>query len=259
MTRRVVRPMVFEARTAFPVAAACVVANGVREMLAALLQSPVELHVFEPAVPSKSGWRAIVDGARLYRVSGTRADAAIVLRPAACVALASAAFGETASAARALSAVETTVLDRIVNAIAGNFTAVCGTRPERLVPEPVASIDGLLTYFELVLDRPVPASIGIALAAHDQPEKAGGLLLEDLLDVEIELDVRTEGTIVPAGELGALEPGAIVPITVSSGLTAVATVAGRPLARGECGVRAKRFALAIGLSPCTERESGPES
>lgn len=258
MTRHV-RPMVFESRTTFPVSAACVVANGVRETLAALFQSTVELRLFEPTVPSKTGWLAILEGARLYRICGPRANAAIVLRPAACVALTSAAFGEDAGGTRPLSAVETTVLDRIVNAVAANFTAVCGVRPEGLVPEPVTSLDGWLTYVELSLERPFSASIGIALATHREPESAGGLRIEDLLDVELDVCVQTEGTIVPAGELAALEPGEIVPITISTGLTAVATVAGRALARGECGVRANRYALAIGLSPCTERGSGPES
>ena len=158
-----------------------------------------------------------------------------------------------------LFAVETTVLDRIVTAVAGNFTPVCGARPEGLVPEPVGSLDGFLTYVELSLERPVSASIGIALATQHQPESIGGLRIEDLFDVEVEVRVYTEGTTVPAGELAALEPGEIVPITVLTGLTAVATIAGRPLARGECGVRANRYALAIGLSPCTERESEPES
>ena len=251
--------MIFESRTAFPVAAACIVANGVRETLAALLQTPIELRLLEPAVPSKNGWRAILEGARLYLIQGTRAQAAIVLRPDACIALATTAFGEDAGATRPLSAVETTVLDRIVGALAGNFAAVCGGRSEGLFAEPVESIEGLLTYFELALSLPVSASIGIALASQHQPECSGGLRLEDLFDMEIEVCVRTEGAVVPAGELAAVEPGEIVPITVSTGLTAVATVAGRPLARGECGVRGNRFALAIGLSPCTERESGPES
>ncbi len=165
---RRVRPMVFETRTAFPVSAACVVANGVRETLCALLQSTVELRLFEPTVPSKNGWRAIVDGARLYRVAGTRANAAIVIRPAACIALATAAFGETGSGARPLSSVETTVLDRIVNAVAANFAAVCGARPEGVVPQPVTDIDGFLTYFELALERPVPASIGVAVQTYAQ-------------------------------------------------------------------------------------------
>lgn len=258
MTPRV-RPMVFETRTTFPVSAACVVANGIRETLGTLLQSPVDLRLFEPSVPSKNGWRAIIDGARIYHIRGPRADAAIVLRPSACVALASAAFGETESSTRALSALETTVLDRLVSAVAGHFVPVCGAHADGLVPEPVASVDGFLTYFELSLDRPVSASIGVALTGHPQAESAGTLRMEDLLAVEIEVNVQTEGTIVPAGELATLEPGTIVPITVSTGLTAVATVAGRPFAGGECGVRANRFALAIGLSPCTERGSGPES
>lgn len=249
--------MIFEPRSAFPVAAACLVANGIRETLTSVYDSPVELRLFEPAVPSQDGWRAVTGGARLYRIAGTRSDAALVIRPMDGVALASAAFGETSTAARELSTVESTVLERIVAALAAHFVSICGAQAGALVPERVHAIDGFLSYFELIVERPVRAAIGVALARQPAPETHGSLCVEDLLEVEVELRVQTEGAIVPAGELAALEVGTIVPITVSTGLTAVATVAGRPLARGECGVRANRVALAIGLSPCTERESEP--
>jgi flagellar motor switch/type III secretory pathway protein FliN len=231
----------------------------VRETLAALYKTPVELRLFEPTVPSIQGWRAIIDGARLYRIAGTRSNAALIVRPAAALALASAAFSEPISDARTLSSVESTVLERIIAGLAGNFVTVCGARAETLVAEPVRALDGFLTYFEIVVERPVSASIGIGIARLSGAELQGVLQIDDLLDVEIDVRVRTEGTVVPAGELAALEPGAIVPITVSTGLTAVATVAGRPLARGECGVRNNRVALAIGHSSCTERGSAPES
>lgn len=255
---RCIRPMIFQARTAFPVSAACVIANGVRETLAALYKTHVEVRLFEPMVPSAQGWRAIVDDARLYRIAGARSDAALVIRPGVAQALASAVFGEPYSHSRALSPVESTVLERIVCALAGNFVTVCGGRADGLIPEAVQVLDGFLTYFEVTVEQPISAAIGVAIARQNSLEPQGGLHVEDLLDVEVEVSVQTEGTIVPVGELAALEPGAIVPITVSTGLTAVATVAGRPLARGECGVRNNRVALAVGHSSCTERKSEPE-
>ncbi len=255
---RCVRPMVFAARTAFPVSAACVIANGVRETLAALYKTQVELRLFEPEVPSAHGWSAITEGARLYRIAGSRADAALIVRPSDALALASAAFGEPASGARGLSPVESTVLERIIATLAANFVTICGGRAETLVAQPVHAIDGFLTFFEIAVEQPVSAAIGIAIARQSAADVQGGLQIEDLLDVDVEVRIHTEGTIVPAGELAALEPGAIVPITVSTGLIAVATVAGRPLARGECGVRNNRIALAIGHSSCTERGSDPE-
>ncbi len=255
---RCIRPMVFQTRTAFPVSAACVIANGVRETLDALYKTQVELRLFEPTVPSTQGWRAITDGARLYRIAGARSDAALIIRPSDALALASAAFGEPSSDSRALSSVESTVLERIVRTLAGNFVTICGAGAESLVPKPVHSLEGFLTYFEIAVEQPVSAAIGLAIARQTGAEPQGGLLIEDLLEVEVEVRVRTEGAFVPAGELAALEPGAIVPITVSTGLTAVATVAGRPLARGECGVRNNRVAMAIGHSSCTERGSEPD-
>jgi len=250
--------MVFQARTAFPVPAACVIANGMRETLAALYETQLEVRLFEPTVPSMQGWRAITDGARLYRIAGARSDAALVIRPSAALALASAAFGEPPSPLRTLSSVENTVLERVVATLAGNFVPICGGRAEMLVAEPVRAIDGFLTYFEIAFERPLAATVGVAIARQRAAEPNGCFQVDSLLDMEIEISVRTEGTIVSAGELARLEPGAIVPITVSTGLTAVATVAGRPLARGECGVRNNRVALAIGHSSCTERGSEPE-
>ncbi len=254
---RCIRPMQFQTRTAFPVSAACVVANGVRETLAALFQSSVDVRLFEPCVPSVQAWRAITGSARLYHIRGSSADAALVIRPDASLALASAAFGEPATAARPLSAIESAVIERLVQAIAGNFTTICGPSVEALVAKPVTTIDGFLTYFELAIERPVRAAIGVALRRNRPIETCGNLCIEDMLDVQVEVRVRSEGAVVPAGELAALEPGAIVPITVSTGLTAVATIAGRPLARGECGVRGNRFAMAVGLSPCTDGGSEP--
>ena len=79
MSKRIRKP-VFGPRSALPPSAACVVANGVRETLTSILSSPVEMRVFEPSIPTAPAWPAIVKDAVLYRVRGSIADAAIVLR-----------------------------------------------------------------------------------------------------------------------------------------------------------------------------------
>ena len=103
------------------------------------------------------------------------------------------------------------------------------------------------------------ARIGIALAREPALGTAAALATDDLLDLPIEVTVSTEGLPLSLSELAAIEVGTIVPITVSSSLSAVATVAGSPIGRGECGVRGSRLALAIGLTPPFEGSSEPES
>ena len=248
----------FEERSTFPIAAGCLIANGVRETLSALFGAPVEIRLFEPVVPTVQGWRAITEGAQLSRITGTRSAAVLVLRAEACVGLASAAFGERTAAVRPLSSLEETVLARILRAIAPAVAAALGGRGEPAL-EPVVDLSGCTSYVELQLERPIGARIGIALGSDAPVEAAPSIGAEELLDVEIELRAVTDGLPVMAGELAALEVGTIVPITVTPGLTAHVMVAGRPIARGECGVRGNRLALAIGLSPCTEGSSEPGS
>ena len=119
---KAVRAARFETRSMLPISAACVVANGVRETLSSLLRVSVGVRLFEPSIPSPQAWPAILERARLYRLRGHVADAAIVLRPVDAAALAAALFGESHPAgARDLSPIECDVIDRMVSTIAANF------------------------------------------------------------------------------------------------------------------------------------------
>jgi hypothetical protein len=69
------------------------VAGGVRESLSALFGTPIATRLLEPVIPSAHAWVTIAGEAILYRLRGSVADAAIVLRPADAAALAAAAFG----------------------------------------------------------------------------------------------------------------------------------------------------------------------
>jgi flagellar motor switch protein FliM len=242
-----VRRARFEARSALPISAACVVANGVRETLASLLGRPVLIKLFEPSIPSPAAWQAILREARLYRVRGNVADAAVVLRATDATALAAALFGEphTAAAAdRTLSPFESDILDRMVNAIAGNLTAVCGPREGRPV-ERVATLDGFVTYFELLIEEPAAARIGIALSRDPSPEGRGSLNVGHLAAVGVttraSLDLgRVQGAAVArlsVGAMVALEPAALHRCSL--------TAHGRRLAAGRCGVRNGRYAFQV--------------
>ena len=173
-----VRPALFEARSSLPISAACVVANGIRETLSPLLGGSVAVRLFEPRIPAPHAWSAILRDARLYRVRGNVADAAVVLRASDAVALAAALFGESSGAVeRALSPIECDVLDRLINAIAANLGAVCGAREGYLV-ERVAALDGFVTYFELLIEEPVSSRIGVALSRDPASDARGRLRVE---------------------------------------------------------------------------------
>lgn len=243
-TGKRVREVQFERRSSLPASAACVVANGVRETLTALLGTQVTLRLFEPVIPDLRAWAAIALDAMIYRVRGSAADAAIVLRTADAIAFASAVFGEPAAAdGRTLSPIERDIVDRAANAIAANLIAVCGVREGRAV-ERVAAIDGFVTFFEMSTDGPVEARIGIALSRDPAPEPRGGLEIAHLANVRVRAVAAIDLGSARAAAIGGIAVGAIFPIRPDDMRRCTLATSGRRLARGVCGVRNGRYAIA---------------
>ena len=183
----------------------------------------------------------------LYRYRGTVADAAIVLRPRDALALARAAFGEvgddeTAGDAQ-LSALESDVLARVVSAIGASLPAVCGVR-EGAAIERVDDIGAYTTFFELLLDRPVQASIGVAVSRDPTPEPRGALDLADLEQVQVPLEVCVDIGTFAASAVMALQPGSLL-AAAPGPLRGRLRAGGRTLAYGTCGVRHGWYALAV--------------
>lgn len=241
---RSIREACFKPRSTLTVSAACVVANGIRETLAAVLCAPVTLRLLEPLVPDRAGWDAICGGALLFRTRGSAAEAAFVLRPADASALAFAAFGEPPVEPRALSPVENEVLLRAVRMLCPALAPVCGPGLSPL--ERILDISGYATYFELLVERPVPVRLGVALS-RDPPclQGAATLRLADLLDVEIELTAELAGGYLPAAAFLDLRVGADVPMMTRIGEAGLLKVDGLVLARGECGSLRERSALFV--------------
>lgn len=236
----------FEARSCLPISAASVVANGVRETLSSLLGVPAAMRLFAPVIPAPDAWRVILRNARLYRVRGEVADAAIVLRESDAAALASALFGESPAMAteRGLSPIERDVLERLVGAIATNFGTVCGARDGSAI-ERVSTIDGFVTYFDLLVELPVSARIGIALSRDPSPDRRGALDIGHLGAVELPVTVTLELGKVKAAEIARLAVGSTLPIDVASLARARLTAHGRQIARGGGGVRNARYAFYV--------------
>ena len=238
-----VRRACFERRSMLPVSAACVVANGVRETLSALLATPVNLRLFQPVIPDAAAWAAIAREAKLYRVRGSMTDAVFVLRPADALALAAAAFGEAVPQMRALSPLENEVVSRAMRSLSGSVAAVCGR--EAAAVEPILDIAGYVTYFELVMERPVAARLGVALSRDPVSRGSGTLRIEDLQDVEIELSAEFAAGQVPAAAFLDLRPGRLVPMMTKIGTPGLLKAGGIVFANGECGTLKERNALIV--------------
>ena len=244
MSKRIRKP-VFGPRSALPPSAACVVANGVRETLTSILSSPVEMRLFEPSIPALPAWPAIVKDAVLYRVRGSIADAAIVLRSVDALSLVAALFGEGfVHRQRELSPIERDVLDRTVNAIAAHLGSVCGTRESRCV-ERVGAIEGYATYFELLLEEPVAARIGIALSRDPSPEPREYVEVAHLAAVSLTVRAMLDLGRIPSRAVAGLRPGSILTLRPYDLQRCTLRAHGRSLARGACGVRNGRYALHV--------------
>ena len=240
---RRIRRAYFELRSSLPVSAACLVANGVRETLGALLAAPVSLRLLEPLIPDPGAWQTLCAGAHLFGVRGPLCDAAFVLRPQDAAALASCAFGEDASAARDLSAVEQAVLLRALRGIAGALAPVCGRELSAL--ERILDIRGYVTYFELLLEQPAALRLGVALSREPAPRMGPTLRIEDLLEVRVEARVQFASAAMSAAAFLDLRPGALVPMTTRIGEPGLLKIGGAELARGECGALGDRSAMVV--------------
>jgi len=191
-----VRPSLFQSRSGLPVSAACLVANAARQTLSDLLGAPVSLKLLEPVVPDSAGWSSIGADALVFAVRGAQSDAAIVLRAHDALALACAALGERIESPRGLSTIAAELAARLAPAPCGSLTAVSGSRDARQIDR-LKTLEGYLTYFELIVEEPAPARIGIALSREPQSQIAPGLSTADLHEIDVRLGVEIAHGFLP--------------------------------------------------------------
>jgi len=244
---RAIRRVRFATRSALPINAACVVANGVREMLASLLGTTVTLRLIEPLIPTSEGWQVVLGDALIYRVAGSVADAALVFARSDAVALVGAAFGEApagASTSRTLSTVEHDVLDRMVDEIAVNLGPICGVA-ERHRARRIDRLEGFETFFELIVDNPVQARIGVAISRDPAIEARAMFSTSHLAAVGLRATAALPLESLTAAQILELKPGAFVRIRSADFSRCRLAIHGRALASGTCGARNGRFAFAL--------------
>ncbi|MGC1380669.1 MAG: hypothetical protein WA814_06550 [Candidatus Baltobacteraceae bacterium] len=239
-----IRALRFASRSLLPLGAACVVGAAVRETLASLLGSPVVLRLSEPSIPMERAWAEIMRDAILHRVRGAIADAAIVIRPGDAAALAGAAFGESptvTASPRRLSTIECAVLERTARAIAANLGAICGATE----CTPQCDAGGFVTYFELLVEEPVQARIGIALSRDPSPEPRGLLETRHVALVELRALASFDLEPLEAAAIAKLTPGTMLPVSAAAFLRGALRTCGQRVASGTCGVRGGRYAFAV--------------
>jgi flagellar motor switch/type III secretory pathway protein FliN len=241
---RRIRPSVFEPRSTLPVSAACLVANAARRTLSELLGVPVRLKLLEPVLPDSAGWSSIGTNAQVFAVGGEHSDAAIVLRAHDALALACAALGERAEGPRDLSAIENELAARIAAALCASLTPVCGARDPRQI-ERVTTLAGYVAYFELILEEPVEARIGIALSREPRSQIVPALTPADLHEIDVRLGVEIAHAFLPAASIVSLRAGEVIKLDSVLGDAARLLAGGAVLARGQCGNLGMRRALAI--------------
>ena len=215
------------------------------------------MRLFEPSIPPLPAWPAIVNGAVLYRVRGSIADAAIVLRSADALSLVAALSAKGfVHRERELSPIERDVLDRTVHAIAAHLGSVCGTRENRFV-ERVGAIEGYATYFELLIEEPIAARIGIALSRDPSPEPRGCVEIGHLAAVSLTARATLDLGRIPSRAVAGLRPG--FDSDVSSARLAAMCAARARAMLGTRSVRREKWPLCIPRRSRWRRDVNPVS
>jgi hypothetical protein len=235
-----IRKAAFEERSLLPVSAACVVANAVREQLAALTSVGVELRLWPPAIPQAGAWQTLLRDAQVYHVRGASCDAAFVLRRLDAQALAALLFGERMPYRRAaqLSRLEAQITRKAVERLIPALAPVCGECG--LAPAPTKA--AFATYFELHAVEPLEFCIGVALSREPAAVRTTGFALERVLDARVAVVAEFPLQAMRAAAAASLRSGDVLEVARES---ATLRVGDRPVARGACGLRASRYAFEV--------------
>jgi flagellar motor switch/type III secretory pathway protein FliN len=247
---RMLRTIAFRPRSTFPLQAACLVANGLREQLSRLLAHEFELDLVEPALIASQARRILFGSALTYRLRGRLCDAFIVLRAGDARRLVAAAFGEAERPERdPLSEIERTTLERIIAAIAPLCVPLCG--PAGAVsrePPERAEIESV-TYFEVRTSGVLAVAIGFALT-RDPPEEVGQRLsLDDLLDVQLEGSVECARGAIDVPGFARLGVESLLPLHTMLEELGTLRFGSVDFARGGCGAIGGQSAFVVECCP----------
>jgi hypothetical protein len=242
-----VRRLRFVPRSSIPLAAACVVANGIRETLRELLGEPCEMVLGEPAALDGAAWGLLARDALLYLTHGRQTDVVLVLPRTDARRLVLRAFGEgEALPDAACSALELHALERIAARCSAACDPLCAERRGGSRAVQPHDVPACSAYVDLRVSAPLRLTLGVAIVRDlPDPGPSGALAPAALEPVALEARaVFAEGTI-DAAAFVALRPGDVVKLETKVGAPASLNVAARPLATGVPGLVGARSAFLV--------------
>jgi flagellar motor switch/type III secretory pathway protein FliN len=245
--RRGVRAAGFVRRPGLPVDAACVVANGVREALRALLGEACTLTIGEPVALDATTWRKLVREALLFATPGRATDVVFVLAARDARRLVRAAFGEDAAAEDGTwSALEAGAIERIVARCANACDALCVERRGPTSAVDATRVAGSVAYFDVRVATPVALTIGVGIV-RELPEAPPLATVPPAVLAGLTLDLRVilGRTELPLPRLLDLRAGSVVALRTQVEGASELNLAGQRIAIGTCGVRDGRAAFEV--------------
>ena len=232
-----VRAARFVPRTSVPLAAACLVASGLRETLRELIGSACEVVLGEPVAIDAAAWRALASASHGFLTRGRLTDIVLLVPTLDARRLVLRAFGEGGDGDSApISALETHALERIAARCASAFDVLCAER--RGPPQPVAASDlpACAAYFDVRVSAPLPITLGIGIV-RDLPSPGAGPRLDSRSLNHVSVPVRAEfaSGMVSASRLAALQIGDVVRLDTKVGAPAALKLGPTTIAMGDCG------------------------
>ncbi len=242
-----VRRARFVARPSIPLGAACLVANGIREMLRDLFGEPCELTIGEPAAIDARAWQTLSNDAFCFLTCGRQTDIILVLHPADARTLVQRAFGETVILeSPALSALELHALERIAGRCAATFDPLYAERRSGSQRIAGPALPACVAFFDVRVSAPVAIDIGVGVV-RDLPDSGPARPFPPALLARVPLDVHVEfatGTI-DARTFLSLKPGDIVRLDTQVGAAAGLKIADTYMASGCGGISGGHYSFEL--------------
>jgi flagellar motor switch/type III secretory pathway protein FliN len=245
--RNGLRRVRFVPRPSLPLDAACVVANGVREALRALLDDACALTIGEPVALDAAAWRSLAHDALLFATPGRATDVVFVLAPRDARKLLAAAFGEEpAGDGGPLSTLEAGAIERIVARCAVACEALCVERRGPTSAADAARLPRSVAYFDVRVAAPVALTLGVGIL-RDVPSPPPAAQLPATLLGGLPVEVRA---VLGRGSLTLprlldLRSGCVVPLHTQVVGDGELNLAGQRIAFGTCGVRNGQSAFEV--------------
>jgi flagellar motor switch/type III secretory pathway protein FliN len=244
---RGVRRTRFVPRASIPVAAACLVANGLRETLRELFGERCELTIGEPAAIGLDAWNTLSRDAHCFLTCGRQTDIVLVVPHKHAQTLVLRAFGEgEALGAPTLSVLELGAVERIAARCAAAFDPLFAERRGASGRVDAGAVPACVAYFDVRVRLPVPLEIGIGIVRElPDPGPTGAFSTAHLAHVPVEVRAELATGTIDVATLLRLAPGDVIRLESQVDAAASLNIGGRSFASGTAGVAGGRYSCEI--------------